>query len=429
MSTETAADRAGTAVDAIELRSITESSLGVWGAAVSVGFLRSGGSGDQATEYRRMRLHPDRTVGAFEAERCVGTLRSFPTELTLPGGALLPVSAITGVTVTQTHRRRGLLTRMMDRELAACGGRGEAAAILIAAEYNIYGRFGFGPSTRAHGWEIDLTRARGLRAELPEPAGGRLELVSMAQVGELGPALHERWRRGRPGAIARDQANWKLATGQVTALGFDWKEPFAVVHRDAAGEATGLALYSVDDNWDGTYPNCNLTVRDFLAVDQPTANSLWRYLLSVDWVRRVIVPNIGVDDPLPLLLGDPRAAVPHKENNDFTWLRVLDVPAAFGARRYASAGRVVLDVTDQAGYAAGRWALQAGADGVGHAVPTTDPADLALDASALGSLFLGAEPAGRLAAASVLTEHRPGAAAALDLMLRTPLRAWNPDNF
>ncbi|GAA1223466.1 GNAT family N-acetyltransferase [Kitasatospora nipponensis] len=427
MSTETSASVAGIAADGIEIRAITEAELGAWGSAVSVGFMRAGLP--EGLEKRRLRLVPGRTLGAFEGERCVGTFRSFPNQLTLPGGALLPVSAITAVTVTQTHRRRGLLSRMMRQDLAAARERGEAAAILIAAEYNIYGRFGFGPSTRMHGWEIDLNRARGLRADLAGSAGGRLDLIGMPELRGVGPALHERWRRGQPGAIARDEAFWKTYTGAVSAPGFDWKEPFAVAHRDAGGTLTGLAIYAIEDRWDGSYPDCKLVVKDFLALDRPTAVSLWRYLFSVDWVRSVTVENIGPDDPLPLLLGDPRAAVPHKENNDFTWLRLLDLATAFGARSYAGAGRVVLEVADPDGYAAGRWALEADADGVGRAVVTTDEADLELGVGALGSLYLGAESASRLAAAGLVTERRPGAAFALDRLVGTPLKAWNPDSF
>lgn len=424
------ADAAGVgagSVDGVEIRAVGEADLGAWGAAVSTGFMRPGVP--VAVEFRRLRLFPGRTLGAFDGDRCVATYRSFPTELTLPGGALLPVSAITGVTTTQTHRRRGLLTTMMRQDLDASRERGEAVAILVAAEYGIYGRYGFGPATRQHGWEIDIARSGGLRADLPEAAGGRLELISMTELGKLGPEFHERWRRTHPGAIARDESFWKVANGEITPPGSDWKEPFALVHRTAEGTVTGLVVYAVEDVWDHSNPNCPLTVKDFLAIDQPTANTLWRYVFSVDWVRRVIVQNIGPDDPLPLLLGNPRAAVPYEENFDLMWLRVLDVPAAFGARTYASAGRVVLDVADRDGYAAGRWALETDADGTGRAVPTTEDADLALSASALGTLYLGAESAARLAAASLVTERRPGAAAALDLMLCTPLKAWNPDSF
>ncbi|MFF7634190.1 GNAT family N-acetyltransferase [Kitasatospora sp. NPDC008050] len=435
MTTSTAVEGTAAPVDEIEIRTVTEDDLGAWGSAVNVGFLRPGLPG--ASEYRRLRHFPGRTQGAFDGERCVATFRSMPYELTLPGGQLLPVSAITGVTVTQTHRRRGLLRRMMTNELAAASGRGEAVAILIAAEYNIYGRFGFGPATRTHGWRVDLRRAGGLRADLPttdgdgatEPAPGRIDLVGMAELGKIGRELHERWRRGQPGAICRDDAHWGGLTGEAPMPGSDWKEPFAVVHRDAGGTVTGLAVYRVDDTWVAGNPECTLSVTDFLALDRPTAVRLWRYLCSVDWVSTLAVQNIAPDDPLPFYFRDPRAVRPGEHDADFMWLRVLDVPAAFAPRRLAGAGRVVLEVTDPAGYAAGRWALSSDAEGTGRAERTTDRADLALDARALGSLYLGAERAARLAAAGLVEELRPGAAFALDRLLGTPLKAWNPDSF
>ncbi|MFE0458058.1 GNAT family N-acetyltransferase [Kitasatospora sp. NPDC058965] len=412
---------------AIEVRAVTEETLGAWCHAVNVGFLRAGAA--LGEEVRRQRLFPGRTLGAFEGDRVVATLRSFPLQLTLPGGALLPVSGVSAVTTTQTHRRRGLLSRMMRQDLAAAKERGEAVSILIAAEYAIYGRFGFGPATRAVGLEVDLKRAGGIRADLAGAVGGRLDLVSMAELGTLGPDLHERWRRQQPGAINRDEQYWNAVTGAlVPPVSDGWNEPFALVHRDAAGQVTGLAVYQVKAHWDGVLPDCTVQVKDFLALDLPTAVTLWRYLTEVDWTTKVVVGNVGPDDPLPLLLTDPRAATV-TETGDFTWLRVLDVPAAFAARGYAGPGRVVLEVADPDGYAAGRWALEVAADGTGRAERTLDEPDLALSASALGTLYLGAESAARLAGAALVRELRPGAAFALDRLLGTALKAWNPDVF
>ncbi|GAA0675925.1 GNAT family N-acetyltransferase [Kitasatospora atroaurantiaca] len=414
----------------IDIRYITEDEIPLWDRAVARGFMRPHVA--DGSEFRRLQFEPGRWFGAFDESdggRCVATFRSFDTELTVPGGATFQVDAITGVTVNATHRRRGLLTTMMSRDLEAARERGSAAAILIAAEYNIYGRYGFGPATRGNGWNIDLARAGGLRAGLPETPGGRIDFVTMEEVRKFGPELHERWRLTQPGAIGRTPLWWRLQTGEVTLPGFDWKEPFAALHRDAEGDVTGLIVYRVDDNWDGGYPNCTLTVASFLALDRATATALWRFALSVDWVRKVVVEYLGQDDPLPLLLNDPRGATPHAEDYDFMWLRLLDVPAAFGARTYGAPGRVVLQVSDPAGYAEGRWALEAAADGTGRCTATDDAPDLELGVSELGSLYLGAETVSRLAAASLVTELRPGAAADADLLLRTPLRAFNPDGF
>ncbi|MEV7782266.1 GNAT family N-acetyltransferase [Kitasatospora sp. NPDC088351] len=414
-------------VGGVEIRAIAEDEIAAWDRALALGFLRS--HVESAADFRRLQYEPGRVLAAVDDGRHVATFRSFDVELTVPGGATVQADAVTAVTVSATHRRRGLLSRMMSHDLAAARERGSAVAILIAAEYNIYGRFGFGPATRGHGWNIDLLRTRGLREGLPTVPGGRIDFVGMEELRKVGPELHDRWRLTQPGAIARDDIWWKRTTGETKVPGFDWKEPFAAVHRNAEGTATGLVVYRVDDSWDGSYPNCTLTVADFLALDRGAAAELWRFVLSVDWVRKVVAENIGVDDPLPLLLSDPRAATPYVDNADFTWLRVLDVEAAFNARTYGAPGRVVLEVEDRDGYTAGRWAIEVAADGTGRCTRTSDEADLALDASALGSLYLGGETAPRLAAAGLVTALRPGAAAAADLLLRTPLAAWNPDNF
>ncbi|MBO1415506.1 GNAT family N-acetyltransferase [Streptomyces sp. FH025] len=420
-------DAAVDAVNGLQVRAITEDEVGAWDRALAFGFLRPH-AGD-ATEVRRRQWETSRLVAGFDGDRQIATFRSLDAELTVPGGAVVRADAITNVTVTATHRRRGLLSAMMRRDLDSAARRGCPVAILCAAEYNIYGRFGFGPATRGSGWRIDLRRTRGLREGLPGDPGGRTDFVTLAEQRELGAELYDRWRRTQPGAIDRDALWWQRNTNEIQVPGDDFKEPFTAVHRDADGEVTGLVVYRIENKWDGAYPDSTLTVSEFIALDLPTAVELWRLVLSVDWVGKVVVESLSPDDPLPLLLQDPRAATPHEDDGDVMWLRVLDVAAAFDARTYGAPGRVVLEVDDKSGYASGRWALEVAEDGTGRCTRTTDDADLALGASPLGSLYLGAETAPRLAAAGLVTELRPGAAAAADLLLRTPLRAWTPTGF
>ncbi|WP_051653142.1 GNAT family N-acetyltransferase [Kitasatospora cheerisanensis] len=418
----------------IEIRPIVHEELAAWDRAIARGFMRPHVA--PAKEWRELLFEPGRMLAAFDrtdptadGPRCVATFRSFDTELTVPGGAVLPVDAISAVTVNATHRRRGVLSGMMRHDLTAARERGAAAAILIAAEYNIYGRFGFGPATRSGGQRVDVLRSGGLRAGLPVHEGHRIGFATLDEVRRLGPELHERWRRTQPGAIGRPASWWQLRTGGVELPGFDWKEGFTALHRTADGTVTGLITYTVDEKFDGSYPDCPLNVRDFLALDRRTANALWAFAFSVDWVRHVVVPNLRSDEPLPLLLNEPRAARPHEDDADFLWLRLLDLPAAFAARRYTAPGRVVLDVTDREGWTSGRWALEAAADGTGRITRTEDDADLALGVAELGTLHLGAETATRLADAALVTELAPGAAARTDTLLRTARAPWNPDVF
>lgn len=112
--------------------------------------------------------------------------------------------------------------------------------------------------------------------------------------------------------------------------------------------------------------------------------------------------------------------------SDFLWVRVIDVVRALGARTYAVPGVLVLEVTDAAGPAAGRYRLDAG---TGECKVTEEPADLRLDVSELGSLYLGDESAVRLGALGRITEERPGALALADAVFRTARRPWCPTTF
>jgi predicted N-acetyltransferase YhbS len=175
--------------DDIEIRVIQEADLEEWGQAVSSGFLAP--RGQSLLEHRQANFQPGRSLGAYHRGRCVGTFRSMDRELTVPGGATLTADAISNVTVASSHRRRGLLTRMMTRDLAAAAERGDSLAILIAAEYRIYGRFGFGPATGHKTYSIDRLRAGNVRVPA-EAEGGSFELLTMDEWRKVGPEVYDR---------------------------------------------------------------------------------------------------------------------------------------------------------------------------------------------------------------------------------------------
>ncbi|GAA0450260.1 GNAT family N-acetyltransferase [Streptomyces sp. NPDC046215] len=410
-----------------DIRTVTPSDLPDWVRAMRTAFLQPPAPSKQEIETRAAHFVPDRSQGAFDAGRCVATFRSFAQRLTVPGGAQVDVNAISNVTVAPTHRRRGLLSRMMAADLRAAQERGDVAATLISAEYPIYGRYGFGPATSTTEWEVETARS-GLDRRGAGPAdGGRVDLADAAEVRRLGPALHEEFRARQPGAIDRNELWWQQYTGEVPRGGRPWAEPFFAVYRSPDGTVEGLLTYTSDETWEAKLPQHTLSVTDLLAVSPTAERALWRYLLSVDLAARIRTGLRAPDDILPLLLPEPRAAriVTHA---DFLWVRPLDVPRLLAARTYATAGSLVLEVADPAGPAGGRFLLEAGPDGAACA-PTTRSADLALGAGELGSVCLGDEAVSRLVALGRVAEERPGAAARADSLLRTPRRPWCPDSF
>ena len=409
--------------------SLDVSDLPNWLRAMHTGFLRSPDVSKEELEVRRAGIDLDRTQGAFDGDRCVATFRSHDQRLTAVGGADVAADAITNVTVSPTHRRRGLLSRMMEHDLRAAKERGDAVASLLAAEYPIYGRYGFGPATWVTQWSVDVARA-GLDPRYAGPAdGGRVDYADADEVRELGPALHERLRAQAHGVIDRTERWWKLNTGQLRFPGDGWPaEPFYVLYRSPDGTVDGLLVFTTDDRWEGNKrPQDTATVLSLIGVTPAAERALWHFLCSIDWVLHIATGPRAPDDLLPLFLGDPRAARP-TTYADYLWLRPLDVPALLETRTYPVSGSLVLDLHDRAGLAGGRYLLDATPDGATCA-PTTRPADLTMDIGELGTVWLGDESTVRLTALGRAQEERPGAAALADTLLRTPRRPWCPDMF
>ncbi|QGV79855.1 GNAT family N-acetyltransferase [Streptomyces ficellus] len=411
----------------VDVRTVTESELADWLRARRTGFLEPPVVPDDEVAEWRAHIDLARTRGAFDEGRCVATYRSFPQELTVPGGARVAANGVTSVTVSPTHRRRGLLSRMIGADLAVAKERGDAVATLIAAEYPIYGRYGFGPATWTTEWTVDVRRA-GLDPRWSGPDdGGRVDLVAVEEIRKLGPALHDRLRAGRHGVVSRGRRTWDVSTGALRLPGRPWTEPFYATYRSAAGDVEGYIGYTTDETWEHKQPLCGATVRDLIALTPAAERALWHFVCSIDWMTKVTSGFRAPDDLLPLLLPDPRAARV-TTHADFLWVRILDVVGALEARTYAGSGALVLELRDPAGLAGGRFRLDASPQGASCA-PTTAAPDLVMDVAELGTLYLGDESAVRLAALGRVEETTPGAAATADALLRTPRRPWCPDVF
>ncbi|RKN41810.1 GNAT family N-acetyltransferase [Streptomyces hoynatensis] len=413
---------------ALNTRFISESpsDIDAWVRAVYTGFFTPPELITHMEE-RRAKQDFSRARGVFDGDRCVATFRSFDQELTVPGGAIVTSNAVSAVTVAATHRRRGLLSGLMTEDLAAARERGAAAATLIAAEYRIYGRFGFGPAASAARWEVDVHRA-GLDPRWTLPgAEGSLAFADAEEVRKLGPELHERFRRGRAGAVHRPPLWWERNTGAVRFDPEPWKERFWVLHRDAEGVPQGLAAFRVEERSVNGAPNTRATVMGLLAATPAAERALWRFLLSIDWLATLDTGMCDPDSLLPGLLPDPRAAL-LKEQADFLWLRPLDVPRLLEARGYAAEGSLVLDIRDPLGLSGGRFLLDAGPEGASCA-PTSRPADLTLGAGTFAKLYLGEVTAAKLAALGELDEDTARASDRADLLFRTGRRPWCPDGF
>lgn len=397
----------------IEVRPLRDADVEDWERALATGFLNAPVAG--MAEWRRPTLHLDRCLGAFAGGRVVGTFRSFPTELTLPGGQQLPVGAVTAVTVTATHRRQGLLTRMMETDLRGSAERGEPAAILIASEWPIYGRFGYGAATERLSWTVDAAAAS-FRVE----GQGELSLVEGGAARAEMPAVYERRRLREPGQIPIEDWRWDSWTGITPPPNRSGPHRWFVLCREA-GETSGYLAYHLEEKWEESRPRYTLHVEALIGDTEEVEARLWRYCCEMDWVRHVRAETRSPGDSLPWLLGDHRAAA-QTERSDHLWVRPLDVRRLLGARSYPFAGQVGLEVHDPDGFAAGTFNVEGGPQGA--ECTAGGEADIALSAAALGSASLGGHSLTLLARAGLVEERRPGGLLRAAAFLGWPETPW-----
>jgi predicted acetyltransferase len=408
------------------VRPVTDEELAAFVDVTRTSFLEAPAS-DEAIELRRPLVDLDRSLAAFDAAgRLCGTSPSFRTILTVPGGAGVPTAAVTAVGVLPTHTRQGHLTRLMTAQLADVAERGEPLAALVAAEYPIYGRFGYGPATEAVALRLD-SRTAAWR----EAAAGSVELVDAETWAKHTDELYARVHRATPGHISWETALWRMQAGVDPSPWFDTeaaRRVRRVLWRDADGAVQGATAYSAsDEQWTRNRPDSTLATEILVSGTDQAEHELLRYLASIDWATTVVVGLRPVDDPAPLALVDGRAA-PLTGRSDHLWVRVVDAPAALAARTYAVEGRLVLQVADPAGHADGRFALEGGPAGA-TCSRTDETADLAVPVGVLGATLLGGIGWARLAAAGWVDQHRAGAIERAATMFTTPRAPWCPRTF
>ena len=405
----------------IELRPITEDEHPQFHTAEGAAFGHVAMSGDQLAEDRTV-FEYDRTIAAFDGEDMVATACAFSFRMTVPGGAEVPVAGVSSVTVAATHRRQGLLRRMMQLQLDDVAARGESIAVLNASEGGIYGRFGYGLAQFFQSWRLD-TRRSGFIA-LPRD-DLRLRLVPKRDAKPVLMPIYDAWRRTRPGLLTQSEAWWDCVLSDTT----DWRGGgplLVVVCEPTAAHGGGYATYQVDN--DRPPGHWKLTVRELVALDDEVEARLWRYLLDVDLIDTVTADARPLDDPLRWRLADPRQ-VQTIGVRDFLYVRLVDVPAALTARRYEAPGTIVLEVQDRFRPAtSGRHRLSTDG-GAGSCELTDAPADLELAVADLGSLYLGGVTATELARAGRVTEHRAGALIEADRLFASPLAPFCVTHF
>lgn len=368
------------------------------------GAMHRGPAEDSAWERVKGSYEAGRTLGVYDGGRLAGSTFSFPMPMVVPGGAAVPMAAVTRVGVRADRTRRGLLTALMREQLAAVGAAGEPLATLRASEYAIYGRFGYGVATRARNIEIEPRRAVMHR---DAPAGGTVRLLDPDEFGTVLPDLYRRIDGRRPGMLQRSDQWWRA----ILSRPFNDEHPACVaVHTGPDGD-DGYVWYRADSDSlpDDTDPR--LTVEDLHTASAQASAALWRFVCRVDLVSVVKGWLRPLDEPIELLLEDARACRTTGVYDE-TWLRLVDVPAALDARTWGGGDAVVVGVSDALlpANGGGYWLTP---DGVKR---TDQRPQLELPVAELARLYLGDVAPSVLAGTGRMTVHDPAVLPAADAL-------------
>jgi predicted acetyltransferase len=354
-------------------------------------------------EPHRAVFEPERNFGFAVDGRWISSTGAYTATMIVPGGSV-PVAAVTLVTVAPAYRRRGLLRAMMTHQLEEIAARGaEPVALLWASEHAIYGRYGYGETLtrlRLSGPTRTMTFA-----PYVDFGDGSVGEVDRTEFLAVATQLREGWLSQRPGALARSAAWWEVRLHDPEV----WRDGGSAyrfaLHFAGDGQPDGYTYFRVKDG--GPDGGAEVNVADLDAAGPTAYAALWRFLLNLDLVRSFRRPDSPADEPLRLLVTDPRAI--STETADGTYARIIDVPAALTARRYPAEVDLVLEVVDDLlPQNHGRFRLRGGPEGA-EVSRTQDQPDVSLAVAQLGAVYLGGNSPAALRQAGLAGEHTPGA--------------------
>ncbi len=380
---------------------------------------------DDDAEISAAVYEPERSIVAFDGAEPVASALAYTREMTVPGGPM-PIAGVSWVAVAPTHRRRGLLTRMMGHQLSELHDHErEPVAVLWASEGGIYGRFGYGLAARNTKMAVDRPAAR-LRPDV-DRGDGRVRLLPRDEALPLLTAVYDRVRVGQVGHLDRrgrwwdhrlyDPERWRKGASTLRYA----------VHEDIGGRPDAYAIYNTKPTWRDSGPCGEVAVREVQASTATGYAAVWGFLIELDLIAVVTSDRAAADEPLNYLVTDPGSV--RQALYDALWVRLVDVDRALAARRYAVPIDVVLDVSDDfCPWNAGRYRLTGDADAA-SCTRTKDAADLALTTTALGAIYLGGTTLATLAAAGLVTEHRPGTVAGTSTAFAALRQPWCPEVF
>ncbi|MBA4156862.1 MAG: GNAT family N-acetyltransferase [Gemmatimonadetes bacterium] len=343
------------------------------------------------------------------------------------GGVQIPTMGLAMVAVSPTHRRRGVARRLVASGLRHARERGDLASALYPFRISFYEGLGYGLAGEAHQYRLPPEAL----PDAPERVGVRLA-ESAADRRALRD-VYDRWVQGENGQLDRDDGEWSKVLEEEGRA--------AALYRGESGEPEGYAIirYRVD------LPPAErfLEVEERAWLTPAARRGIYAWLGSLGDQWRQIAYRAHPDEGFGDAVREPRLP-PGSAPGWGLWFpsatllagpmfRLLDVPAAWAARRVAedAALTISLEVSDeQIPENNGAWRLRLEQGRVEVVRSATQPADATLrtPVRSLSRIYIGALTPSAAVEAGAAEIDRADVLPRLDAALRLR-RPWTFDRF
>ncbi|MFV1992027.1 MAG: GNAT family N-acetyltransferase [Acidimicrobiales bacterium] len=334
-------------------------------------------------------LEVDRTLIATDGGLIVANSGAWSLSLGVPGGPRVPMAAVTAVGVAPTHRRQGLLTRMMAQLHEQAREREEPIAGLSASDSGIYGRFGYGTATRCASAKFNTNRANPAESYSPS---GTMRMVDVVDSFDVIKSIRRKYEVYQVGESTRSDDLIQIELNEGVTFDKGNGSPQMAIHRSAAGEDDGYIKFRRKGTWsENGLSQGTLNVRDLAWSSQAVFADLWRFVIDIDLVETVTTHRFGpIDNALWHTFAEPRQ-IQITGVADMLWLAILDVPSALAARTYEQANGLVIAVPMVDG-STQTVELEGSPKGATCVTTTREP-DVIVPQQQLSSIYLGDQSA------------------------------------
>ena len=333
-------------------------------------------------ERRKHTMEIDRCLAAFVDGKIVGANGVLTFTLSVPGG-IVKAGGIIDVVVYPTHRRQGIMSKIMKKQLNEILQKDEPIAFLYSADSGTYGRFGFGLATLQESWEIQRHDTKFRKTLIDFDSVGNIEMVSSEEISNLMPEIFELAWNQRPGMIKRERSRWNRLKLEMERKDIPGISSYALFKKN--GKYEGYINYRL--NLNSTATDGDLIINEIISTTDEAHLNLLNFCMNIDGVNKITSKSRPIDDPITWVLEDPRKL--SRKIEDQLHLRILDVPNALVSRKYNVDGEITILVQDNILDSNNTKFILKKSGNIVKCEKTNLPHDIKIDIRELGSLYLG----------------------------------------